>query len=309
MSRIIAYLESLHVAYHCLPHLVITRKPNNMALEDFAGFDQQGGMDAGAFERFQEKMRKAAAQIKAIQKQEKKQKKKEQDLVEILLKFIRKSHKQNLVLLISRVLEKNIPANFILAVALLGNEDIQKEIGNYLLPRSAPTGESKEGQDPILTGTAPTDSLPTGDAVSHQPKTHTQIELDQDQSEASPEENALIFFREDETLPLKVKIEIDNWIKGLVFQASEAPQKLLSTAYDVEVSKNEDGEKEYTKLLGENLVKLIANIIFEFLKQNGIEEDFKKLMEFSTFLTKGILQKAKEDLGERHELGMGDSQG
>jgi len=248
-------------------------------------------MDSGAFERFQERMRKAAAQIKAIRKQEKKQKKKEQELIDILLKFIKKSHKQNLVLLISRVLEKNIPANFILAIVILGNEDIQKEIGKYLLP----TASQAEALDGPASGTAPQTA-----------QSHEQIALNQEQTEAEAGESALIFFREDETLPLKVKIEIDNWIKGLISQAQETPQKLLDTAYDVEVTKNEDGEKEYTKLLGENLVKLIANILLDFLKQNKIEEDFQKLMEFSSFLIKGILDKTKEDLGERHELGMGE---
>mgnify|MGYP005669001197 CR=1 FL=1 len=77
-----------------------------MSLENFAGFDQNDGMDAASFEKFKEKMKRAAAQIKAIKKEEKKRKKKEDELVKILLKFIQTSHKRDLVLVISRALHR-----------------------------------------------------------------------------------------------------------------------------------------------------------------------------------------------------------
>jgi len=102
-------------------------------LEEFHGFDQNDKMDAASFEKFKEKMRRAAAQIKAIKREETKRKKKEEELVKILLRFIKTSDKKDLVLLISRTLERNIPANFILAAVLLGNEDVQKEVGEYLM--------------------------------------------------------------------------------------------------------------------------------------------------------------------------------
>jgi hypothetical protein len=43
-------------------------------------------------------------------------------------------------------------------------------------------------------------------------------------------------------------------------------------------------------------------VIFNFLKQNGIEEDIVKMKEFAEFLLNGILNRIKEDLGKRKEL-------
>ena len=251
-----------------------------MGLEEFTGFDQGEGMDAASFEKFKEKMRKAAAQIKAIKKEENKRKKKEDELIKILLKFIKTSHKQDLVLLISRTLEKNIPANFILAVILLGNEDIQREIGKYLMLEG--------GGD-------------TSDSAGDQ----------------EAREKNLVFFSEDETLPLKVKIEIDRWIKNLLYQAGEHPQRLLRTAYDViEVDddddndgyqfSNEDKKIKKEKVVSKPLMFLTAHVILDFLKQNKIDEDITKLKEFSEFLLNGILNKIQEDLGNRKELGGGE---
>lgn len=65
-----------------------------MDLESFGGFDTGEGMDEAAFEAFKEKMKRTAAQIAAIKKEEKKQKKSEQDLTAILLKFVKTSHKK-----------------------------------------------------------------------------------------------------------------------------------------------------------------------------------------------------------------------
>lgn len=238
-----------------------------MGLEDFIGLEQNGAMDAAAFERFQERVKAAAAHIQAIRKEEKKRKKKEDELIKILLKFIKSSDKKDLVLLISRVLERNVPANFILAIILLGNEEIQKEVGEYLMFTPRP-----------------------GEGVPHEPES---APIDQ----GVPEDRSLVFFQTDQTMPLKVRIEIDKWIRDLIFQASETPQKLLATAYET------DQQAEEVKLiLNKPLVRLVAHIMFSFLKQNGLEEDIVKMKEFAEFLLNGILNRAKEDLGQRKEL-------
>ncbi|MFA4890740.1 MAG: hypothetical protein WC604_00045 [Candidatus Gracilibacteria bacterium] len=290
-----------------------------MGLEDFAGFNQNEGMDAASFEKFKEKMKRAAAQIKALQKEEKKRKKKEDELVKILLKFIKTSHKKDLVLVVSRALEQNLPANFILAIILLGNEEIQKEVGEYLMLKlPAPESPTPESQS------APAHAAAAPAAAPSSAETHA--------------EKSMVFFKDDESLPLKIRIEIDKWIKNVIYQAQESPQKLLMYAYDVvEVEENpakllsEDPEEnpdaaqdaaqetdpdadpysqfekqkgpEKKKILSHKLVQLVAHVIFDYLKQNGIEEDIVKLKEFSEFLMKGILNKIKEDLSDRKLLG------
>lgn len=232
-----------------------------MSLEDFSGFDAGEGMSAASLEALREKMAAASAQIAAIKKEESKQKQKEDELLKILIKFVKTSHKQELVLLISRVLEQNIPANFVLAIILLGNEDIQQQVGKMLLLKAAETSEK-----------------------------------------------SLVFFREDETMPLKLRIEIDNWIKNMLLHANESPQKLLKTVYDIEIvelEKEYDFEEpkfEEKKSIKVILIQLIAFVLRDFLEQNKIEEDYQKLFDFAKFILTGILNKTEESLDNRKLL-------
>ncbi|MBU1152141.1 hypothetical protein KJ632_04940 [Patescibacteria group bacterium] len=215
-----------------------------MSLESFIGFDQGEGMSESAFEQFKEKMGRAQAQIAAIQKEEKKSKKKEQDLINILLKFIKKSSKKELTLLISRTLEKNIPANFVLAVVLLGNEDIQQEAKSFI---ALPKPENNE--------------------------------------------KALIFFGDDQTTPLKVRIELDGWLKEMLFQAEEKPHKMIKTAYEYK----KDADREPQNIL----IQLLSFVMHDFLSQNDIQQPAKQIKEFCTFTLEGILKKTEENIEKR----------
>ncbi len=237
-----------------------------MSLESFIGLDGGESMSESALEALKEKMKAAAAQIAAIKKEEGKQKKTENELLRILLKFVKTSHKQDLVLLISRVLEINIPANFILAIIILSNEDIREAVG---------------GDYKMLQGaSAPDPELLAG---------------------ASHNSTSLVFFREqDDTLPLRIKIELDNWIKGLLFQAQEKPQKLLKTAYKVEIIKHAGPTEfdpptlEEVKKIHPALVNLTTYIVRDYLEQNKINEEYEILKDFAAFILKGILTKTKE---------------
>ncbi len=216
-----------------------------MSLESFISMEGGEGMSEAAFEAFKERMKAAAAQIAAIKKEEKKQKKKEDELIKVLLKFIKTSHKKELVLLISRCIEQNIPANFILAVVLLSNEDIQKEIASYLMLKTS-------GDD----------------------------------------EKSLTFFGEaDQALPLKLKIEIDHWIKNMLSQAQESPQKLIKTSYEM---------KDEEKIIKSIIIQLICFILRDFLEQNKVDEPYEKLYNFSEFILKGILNKTEDFLDNQN---------
>lgn len=246
-----------------------------MSLESFIGFDQAGEGSSAALEALRERMKAAAAAIAAIKKEEGKQKKKEADLAKILLRFVKTSHKKQLVLLISRVLEQNIPANFVLAIVLLGNEDIQAEVGRFLMLEAG-----RQDSQPLLTG-----------------EHHANAA------------KALVFFsEEDDTLPLKLKIEIDNWIKNMLSQAEETPQKLLKSAYDIEMielekeSAFDEPRYDEKKSIKTVLVQLVAFVLREFLEQNSVSEPYEKLQEFSGFILKGILDKTAESLENRHLL-------
>jgi hypothetical protein len=244
-----------------------------MALENFTGFDTGEGMSEAAFEAFKEQMKAAAAQIAAIKKEEKKRKQKEDELLKILLKFVKTSSNRELVLLISRALEQNLPANFILAIIVLGNKEIQESLKSFLM-------------------------LKAGEDAMKEPKN--------DQADFT---KSLTFFREDETLPLKVKIELDAWVKELMAQAEETPQKLLKTAYDIEFIELTDedtsfDDKKYQekKTIKTVLIQLIAFVLRDFLEQYTIQTPYEKLTTFAEFILKGILTKTEESLSGRKLL-------
>lgn len=92
--------------------------------EVFGGVEDSGGVDEASFEKFKERVKAAQAHIKAIQKGEQKARQKEEKLIKILLRFVKNHQKKDIMLLIARLLEQNIPPIFILSVVLLGNEDV-----------------------------------------------------------------------------------------------------------------------------------------------------------------------------------------
>lgn len=263
-----------------------------MSLDSFTGFDAGEGMSEAAFEAFKEKMRAAAAQIAAIKKEEGKQKKKEEELHKVLLKFIQHSHKRDLALLISRALEQNLPANFILAIILLGNEDIQREVGKYIMLQggdSEKVAAEQVGSEKLAAGNPGNSQTGSANAVSG---------------------DGLIFFDQaDQSLPLKIKIEVDNWIKNILFQAQENPQKLVKNAYDIQMieleseSTFDEPKYEQKKEIKPILVQLPTFILRDFLEQNKIDEPYSKLAEFSRFIIDGILVKVGEMLENMKFLG------
>jgi len=95
--------------------------------EAFGGIEDSGQVDEASFEKFKERIKAAQAQIKAIQKGEQKVRKKEEKLIKILTRFVKNHQKKDIMLLVARLLEQNIPPIFILSVVLLGNEDVLEE--------------------------------------------------------------------------------------------------------------------------------------------------------------------------------------
>lgn len=95
----------------------------------FGGSDRKEGLSQAELQAFEEKMKKAATEMRAAQKREKKHKKKEEDLYKILLDFIKNSKNTLLVGKITDCLEKNIPAGFILAIIRLSNKEIEGILG------------------------------------------------------------------------------------------------------------------------------------------------------------------------------------
>lgn len=151
--------------------------------------------DPAAFERFKEQMKKSGAQMAAARAGEQKQKKKEDKLAAILLRFIQSNQKSGILLLAARCLEENIPPSFVLAVILLGNDEIRIELKREVRAELIAGGEQGPGA-------------------------------------RTTSEFSLVTQFADASLPLKVKAEIDTWGKGIWEAGSSVPFRVLETALD-----------------------------------------------------------------------------
>lgn len=171
-------------------------------LEFFGGLDTGGeSFDAAAFERFKERMKRAAAQLKAQQKTEQKQKKTEDELIKILIKFIKSGKKKDQLILVTRLLEMNVPAGFIVALLVISNREIREELKINLLP-AASEYSTQEG---IIKETF-------SDEQSDLPDLYIGGEV----------------------LPLKIKIAIANWINEITKKINDHPHKVIKTLLDAE---------------------------------------------------------------------------
>jgi hypothetical protein len=94
------------------------------------------GFDPESYKQFQERIAEGAKQSQAAKKQEKKQKQQEDKLVKILLNFIRNNEQNDLIGLVSELLNDNFPAGLIISLILISEQEIQNETGLKLLQNS-----------------------------------------------------------------------------------------------------------------------------------------------------------------------------
>lgn len=101
-----------------------------MSLESFFGLDTQGSApgSAEASEKFQEMMRESARAAAAIGAHQSNQKQKEDKLAKILMRYMKDPGKVDIVFLIIKLLQENVPGAFILAVLSLADPELEKEL-------------------------------------------------------------------------------------------------------------------------------------------------------------------------------------
>ncbi|MBI5413803.1 hypothetical protein HZA42_05665 [Candidatus Peregrinibacteria bacterium] len=228
-------------------------------MADFESFNPgEGGeaYDPAAFERFKEKVKKNAAFIAAVRKGEQKQKVKEDRLAKILLKFIQSNQKSALLMLAAKLLQENIPASFILSIILLGNEEVQMEL-------------KKEAQ-------ADLPKLAAGESSAI--------------STISSEFSIVTAFS-DQSLPLKLKAEIDSWGKGILESGSAAPFRVLETALDS------------TGAVKKIIIDCCANVLGDFMANNSDQElGYETFYSFCEFLMKGVMRHLQKQVENQKEL-------
>lgn len=231
-------------------------------VESFFGADDRGeAMDPAAFERFKERMAAASAQLKTIAAQEQKQKKKEDELVKILLKFIKTGKKRDIMLLVLRLLEQNVPAAFIVSLLLISNTDIQQELGIKLLTATGAQSESKEMEQRTT------------------PHVSSDHEKDNELDELSVSLSQHDF--KDAVLPLKVKIAVDNWAREIIRYSEEYANRILQTVLD------QDG------LIKLPVIQLAVFCLRDYLQQQAVQLDYDILKNFIGLMLEGIIKKIK----------------
>ncbi|MEK7145876.1 MAG: hypothetical protein AAB802_01700 [Patescibacteria group bacterium] len=124
-----------------------------MSLESFFGLEEGESQGSGeAAEKFREQMQQNAKAIKAMGQHQVKQKQKEDDLARILIAYLRDSSKGDIVFLIIRLLEQNVPGAFILAVLMISDPKLEEELKVSL--------KEKKAHETMMTSFAGVATLP-----------------------------------------------------------------------------------------------------------------------------------------------------
>ncbi len=100
-----------------------------MSLESFFGLDDadaQGAKEAS--EKYREQAAANAAAIKAMTAHQVTQKGKEDRLAQILIKYLTDASQSDLVFLIVKLLQENVPGAFVLAVLSIGDPELEREL-------------------------------------------------------------------------------------------------------------------------------------------------------------------------------------
>lgn len=164
-----------------------------MSLESFFGLEEgesQGSAEAA--EKFREQMRKNAKAIKAMTGNQKKQKAKEDKLAKILVKFIQDQSKGDLVFLVVKLLQVNVPGAFILSILSIANAELEAEL------------------------------------KAHMKEIKGKKELPGEQGKNN-EGQALIEFAGEDRLPEKVKQELNAWGESILDAGLMMPTKTLES--------------------------------------------------------------------------------
>ncbi|MFA5792257.1 MAG: hypothetical protein WC897_00095 [Candidatus Gracilibacteria bacterium] len=99
-----------------------------MSLESFFGLDTDAKGATESSEAFQEMMRESAKAATAIGAHQVAQKTKENKLAKILMRYMGDPAKSDVVFLVIKLLQENVPGAFILAILSISDPDMEKEL-------------------------------------------------------------------------------------------------------------------------------------------------------------------------------------
>ncbi len=250
------------------------------SIDSFFGLDQpEGAISAEKVREYKARMQRNQKAMAASRQQEQRQKKKETNLAAILLRFIQTSQHGDVTALLSRCLEENIPAVFLLAVIILGNEALQKELGIQL-----------EASAPQLTGES---EPPTDESLESAVDAQEDLE-----SLENPEtKGALILFGQaNHAFPLKMRMTVDLWGKNIWEAISPIPERIFKTA----CVWNEDPEDDPQPK--EIVTQLATLVLRNYFGINHFNAPLESLGNFSVFFMSGLFKRLKEQVKNQQQL-------
>lgn len=99
-----------------------------MTLESFFGLETEGAGSPESREKFQEQMREAARAVKNMTAHQAAQKAKEDKLAQLLVRLMRDTGKSDIVFLVVKLLEENVPGAFILGILCIADAEMENEL-------------------------------------------------------------------------------------------------------------------------------------------------------------------------------------
>lgn len=249
-----------------------------MSLESFFGLEEgesQGSAEAA--EKFREQARQNARAIKAMTGHQQKQKKKEDKLAKILVRFIQDSSKGDIVFLVIKLLQENVPGAFILAILSIASAELEAELKEHF------EEERRERAKELAAGK----EHAHGHGHKHEQghgHGHEELAEGANAPEAVTQPataSALIHFSDDK-LPEEVRDELNAWGEAILEAGLMMPGKTLETVLTP------------AQKLKSLVLDLIDYSLEEYFSRHGLDLSKERIRQFALLSIQSVLIKLRE---------------
>lgn len=209
--------------------------------ESLAGMGAVSEASEMSDEQFRDQMKKAQSAIKKLKKDEGKAKTQDNNLAQIIVKFLNQHGNTDLFLLISRAVAQDIPSELILTVISLVDKNASKEVFALL----------KAGEEEI---------------GKQETSKNTSLIVKQ--------------FSDFQSLSPEHKAAIDAWIENIQRISIKSPHRTLDTIIEMRRPDGEKELEDIIKEVSPTLIQLSSFILRNYLDEYKINFEFSHLHAF-----------------------------
>jgi hypothetical protein len=119
-------------------------------LDSFAPGEDGGNASEGLSEEAKQRFSGASQAVQQVRKEEKKAKKRDDNVAQVILQFLSDDQRTHLATLIARLVAIDCPSHFILSILALVNDACQNEVAEYLKDASPEVQEGLQVADTSL---------------------------------------------------------------------------------------------------------------------------------------------------------------